>query len=77
MTETSDEPENLVLRELRKLRAEMLDRFAAIEAKLDDIRTELDGQFQMMTSRNSGWEALARLVAEQGKRITALERSDR
>ena len=51
------------------------NRLTAIENTLASFRTELDGQFQMMSGRNAAWEGLARLVAEQGKRITALERA--
>ena len=51
------------------------NRLTAIENTLADFRSELDGQFQMMSGRNATWEGLARLVAEQGKRITALERA--
>jgi hypothetical protein len=34
-----DEPDNLVLRELRKLRSQMDERLAAIEARLDSMES--------------------------------------
>jgi hypothetical protein len=49
-------------------------RLDRIEATLTELRVELDGQFGLMTSRNSGLEALERIVAGHGQRITALER---
>lgn len=48
-------------------------RLEKIEVALVELRVELDGQFSLMTSKNKGAEALERLVAAQGKRITALE----
>ena len=55
------------------------DRLAAIEVRLGNLETalaDLHGQFSFITSRQPSVEALARLVAEQSERITALERSD-
>jgi hypothetical protein len=49
-------------------------RLGRIETSLAEIRSEMDAQFSLMTSKHAGIEALERLVAAQGRRLTALER---
>jgi len=49
-------------------------RLSAIETKLDDIRAEMDGQFDLMMSRGSKADGLEKVVSALAKRVTALER---
>jgi hypothetical protein len=49
-------------------------RLRHIEAQLIELRNELDGHYQITAGRVAGWEGVARIVSEQGRRITALER---
>jgi hypothetical protein len=45
-----------------------------LSGEVAQMRSEMDGQFSLMTAKNAGVEALERLVADHGRRITALER---
>lgn len=49
-------------------------RLGRIEEQLSAMRSEMDGQFSLMTAKHAGVEALERLVAAHGRRITALEK---
>jgi hypothetical protein len=69
-----DEPENIVLRELRQLRADMAERLTRIEDQLSAMRSEIDGAFHMMRGTDDHVDGLRRIVDAHGKRITALER---
>jgi hypothetical protein len=45
-----------------------------LSGEVAQLRNEMDGQFSLMTAKHSGVEALERIVAEHGRRITVLER---
>jgi hypothetical protein len=68
------EPENIVLRELRALRADMNERLIRVEEQLSAMRSEIDGGFHMMRGTDGRVEGLRMIVDAQGQRITALER---
>lgn len=70
----TDEPENIVLRELRQLRADMGKRLTRIEEQLSAMRSEIDGGFHMMRGTDDYVEGLRRIIDGHGQRITALER---
>lgn len=56
---------------------QILSRLDGIESRLDDMRTEIGGQFQMMNGNTSRVDGLERIVAAQENRITRLERTTR
>ena len=45
-----------------------------IKSTLSEMRSEMDGQFDLMMSRGSKADGLEKVVAALAKRITALER---
>ena len=53
---------------------EIEKRLRKLETLLIELRNELDGHHQILAGRVAGWEGLAKLVSEQGRRITVLER---
>jgi hypothetical protein len=64
-------PDDAVLPILRSIQTLL----SAIETMLTEIRSEMDGQFELMMSRGHKADALEKIVAAHGRRITALERS--
>ena len=70
----TDEPENIVLRELRALRADMNERLIRVEEQLSLMRSEIDGGFHMMRGTDGRVEGLRMIVDAHGQRLTALER---
>lgn len=63
------EAENQTLLVLKDIQS----RLANIETTLSEMRTEMDGQFQLMMSRGSKADGLEIIVAAHGKRLTKLE----
>jgi len=70
----ADEPESIVLRELRALRADMNERLSGVEHQLSAMRSEIDGGFHMMRGTDGRVEGLRMIIDAHGKRLTALER---
>lgn len=65
------EPENQTLLVLKDIQT----RLGNIETTLSEMRSEMDGQFQLMMSRGSKADGLEIIVAAHGKRITKLEKA--
>jgi hypothetical protein len=64
----------ITLELLGKQMETLIGEVRSLRESVDGMRTELDGQFLLMTTKQAGVEALERLVALHGRRITALER---
>ncbi len=71
------EPDNLVLRRLRELRADMDQRFEATGAEIKDMKRRLDSLSQAITGESVIGRYMVAEVEEQlvdlGQRLTALE----
>jgi hypothetical protein len=65
----TDEPENLVLRELRKLRADMQKEFAKVRAEVSELRAETNARFDRMEANGMKmWRTFIgnRAITERG-----------
>jgi peptidoglycan hydrolase CwlO-like protein len=62
--------EDAVLEILKRIQKDIGD----IKSTLSEMRSEMDGQFDLMMSRGSKVDGLEKAVAALAKRITALER---
>lgn len=62
--------EDAVLEILKRIQKDIGD----IKSTLSEMRSEMDGQFDLMMSRGSKADGLEKVVAALAKRITALER---
>ena len=62
--------EDAMLEILKRIQKDIGD----IKSTLSEMRSEMDGQFDLMMSRGSKADGLEKVVAALAKRITALER---
>jgi hypothetical protein len=53
----------------------LISEVRGLRESVDGMRTELDGQFGLITAKHAGNEALERLVAALARRVTVLERA--
>jgi hypothetical protein len=75
MARVPDDAVMPILRAIQERLSGIETRLSGVESTLTEIRSEMDGQFELMMSRGHKADALERIVAAHARRITALERS--
>ena len=75
MANTPDDAVVPIVRSIQDRLSGIETRISGVEATLMEMRSEMDGQFELMMSRGHKADALERIVASLGRRVTALERS--